>query len=377
MSNGAGMRAIHHDGYDGFLRTEGAWRELAAQLRPPQFFHAYDWYAAFFAHLRPAGEPIGVIELQDAGRCVGLLPYHLRRIRAGGIPAWVLSLPDSPHLIVSDALLAPDLPALAAWRALRRCLARTRLPWHALRLGPVREDSNAMRFAQGLGGAALVRPGGASCYFDATEAYPALNARFAGALRKNVRKGQRRLEQHGPVEFLCIGPGDARLSWAFERFLALEASGWKGERGEGSAIALSDGVSNFYRDLICTPAESLAAEIRLLCVAGEPIAGQFATVCGSTRSVHKIAYDESFEHASPGTVLMAHTVEHSCQDPALTTLSLVTDMPWMRDWATARAALYDVWVPRNRLLGALARTALRVRQRLRPSPPAAGPSPRS
>jgi CelD/BcsL family acetyltransferase involved in cellulose biosynthesis len=370
------MRAIHHRGYDGFLRTEPAWRALAAQLQAPQFFHAYDWYAAFFAHLRPADEPIGVIELQDRERCVGLLPYHLRRTRAAGFPAWVLSLPDSPHLIVSDALLAPDLPARAAWRALRRCLARAHLPWHALCLGPVREDSNAMRFAHGLGRAALVRPRGGSRYFDATEAYAALSARFAGALRKNVRKGQRRLEQHGPVEFLCLKSGDARLPWAFERFLSLEASGWKGERGERSAIALSDGVRNFYRDLTTAPPESLAAEIRLLCVAGEPVAAQFATVCGSTRSVHKIAYDESFEHASPGTVLMAHTIEHSCQDPALTTLSLVTDMPWMRDWAAARAAVYDVWVPRNRALGALARAAVRVRQWLRPAPPAAAP-PRS
>ena len=377
MSGNAGMRAIHHEGYDGFLRSEPAWRALAAQLQTPQFFHAYDWYAAFFAHLKPADEPIGVIELQDGKRCVGLLPYHLRRIRAAGLPAWVLSLPDSPHLIISDALLAPDLPARAAWRALRRCLARARLPWHALRLGPVREDSNALRFARSLGPAALVRPRGGSRYFNATEDYPALNARFAGALRKNVRKGQRRLEQHGPVEFLCIGPGDARLPWAFERFLALEASGWKGERGERSAIALSDAVSRFYRDLISAPPQSLAAEIRLLCVAGEPVAAQFATVCGATRSVHKIAYDETFEHASPGTVLMAHTLEHSCQDPSLATLSLVTDMPWMRDWAAARAAVYDVWVPRNRALGALARAVLRVRQWLRPVPPAAAPPPSS
>ena len=368
MSGNAGMRAIHHDGYDGFLRSEPAWRALAAQLEVPQFFHAYDWYAAFFAHLKPAEEPIGVIALQEGERCVGLLPYHLRRIRAAGVPAWVLSLPDSPHLIVSDLLLAPDLRARAAWCALRRCLARTQLPWHALRLGPVREDSNAMRFARDLGPAALVRPRGGSRYFDATEAYPALSARFAGTLRKNVRKGHRRLEQHGPVEFLSIGPGDARLPWAFERFLALEASGWKGERGARSAIALSDAVHRFYRDLISSPPQSLAAEIRLLCVAGEPVAGQFATVCGATRSVHKIAYDESYEHASPGTVLMAHTLEHTCQDPSLTTLSLVTDMPWMRDWAAARAAVYDVWVPRNRALGALARAALRARQWLLPAP---------
>ena len=356
------MRAIHHAGYDGFLSCERAWRELTAEAHSLRFFNAYDWYAAFFTHLRPADEPLGVIELQHGDRCVGLFPYHRQRIRKGGIELKVLCLPASPHLILADAVLSDTVEARAAIRAIRRCLAQEGIGWHALLLPNVREDSHAMRLAHTLGGRAIVRPAGGSRYFDATRPYAELSGRFAGQLRKNLRKGMKRLEQSGAVEFLCIRSGDARMPWAFEGFLALEASGWKGEAGTGSAIALNEGIASFYRDLIRADGKELRAEINLLCLKGAPIAGQFATVCRSHRSIHKIAYDESFEHASPGTVLMARALEHSCEDEAIESLSLVTDMPWMRDWNASRATVYEVWLPKSALLCFLARAAVHSKQ---------------
>lgn len=353
------MRAIHHPGYGGFLSCERPWRELTAAARSLRFFNAYDWYAAFFTHLQPSAEPLGVIELQQGERCVGLLPYHHRRIRKGGIEIKALCLPASPHLILADAVLSDSLAAGAALGAIRRCLAQHRIGWHALLLPNVREDSHALRLALALGGRAIIQPAGGSRYFDVTQPYEKLSQRFAGQLRKNLRKGVKRLEQSGAVEFLSIRAGDARMPWAFERFLALEASGWKGEAGTGSAIALNEGIASFYRHLVGAESEALRAEVNLLCLDGAPIAGQFATVCRSHRSIHKIAYDESFQHASPGTVLMARALEHSCKDEAIESLSLVTDMPWMRDWNASCAAVYEVWLPKSALLCGLARAAVR------------------
>ena len=364
------MFAVHHAGYEGFLRAERPWRELAATLDAPRFFHAYDWYAAFFAHLHPRETPMGVIELQREGRCVGVFPYLLQRIRRFGLTLRVLTLPESPHLILSDVLLTDSQNAPESLRAIRNCLARARVGWHALRFPRVSEDSHALRFAGGLP-SALVRPGGGSRYFDATEPFAGLSAQFSGRLRKTLKKGRKRLGELGAVEWLSIGPDDVRLPWAFERFLALEASGWKGQEGTGSAIALSRQVQNFYRDLTCASAAGLHIEINLLCLDGRPIAGQFASVCGTQRSIHKIAYDESFQSASPGTALMANTLERSCGEPPVERLSLVTDMPWMRDWNASRAAVYDIWVLKNTLWCALARTVVRIRQTLHPRRPAA------
>lgn len=359
------MLAVHHTGYEGFLRAATAWRELSAAQRPLRFFQTLQWYGAYFAHLRPADAPIGLIELRDEGQCIGLIPYQRQRLRRHGIAVTVLSLPASPQMILSDAVLRHDLEATTGLRAIQRALARDRLSWQALRLGTVPEDSHAMRLAGALGHRAIVRPAGRSRYFDATEPYESLSGRFSGPLRKNLRKGARRLEQLGRIEFLSIGGGDARMPWAFERFLALEASGWKGAGGTRSAIALSAGVEPFYRDLINAEGEALRCEINLLCLEGEPIAAQLATVCAAQRSIHKIAYDESFQHASPGTLLLAHTLERSCRDETIRTLSLVTDMPWMRDWNASYEALYEVWIPRNALLCALARASLGVRGALR------------
>ena len=363
------MRAVHHSGLDGLARAERPWRALAATLGAPRFFHAYDWYAAFFAHLHPADTPMGIIELQHDGQCVGLIPYVQQRVRKAGLTLQVLSLPDSPHLILADALLAETLDAPQSLRAIRACLARAGIGWHALRLARVREDSHALRFARGLPGA-LVRPAGGSRAFDARGPFEPLSAQFAGRLRKTLKKGRKRLGESGALEWLCIGCADARMPWAFERFLALEASGWKGEHGTGSAIALSADVMNFYRQLTAVQSPELRVEIHLLCVAGQPIAGQFASVCGAQRSIHKIAYDESWQHASPGSVLMANTLERSCQQRPIERLSLVTDMPWMQDWNAARETVYDIWIPRHALYSRLARAALRAKALLGAREPA-------
>ena len=368
------MKAIHHPGYEGFLRTEQAWRELSGAARSVRFFNAYEWYAAFFAHLLPPDEPIGVIELQCAGRCVGLFPYHQRRIRRGGLDLTVLCLPASPHLVLADALLADTFEARAALNAIRKCLAQEGLTWHALLLPAVREDSHGMRLGLALGRRAIMRSAGGSRFFDATQPYGTLTGQFAGPLRKNLRKGMKRLEQTGAVEFLSVRGADARMPWAFERFLALEASGWKGEAGAGSAIALRESVTSFYRVLAQADGAELRAEINLLCLDGTPIAGQFATVCRSHRSIHKIAYDESFRHASPGTLLMAHAVQLSCEDETIHSLSLVTDMPWMEDWKASRAAVYEVWIAKSALFAFLARAVLHIRElRTAPRRPSSAP----
>ncbi len=358
------MRAIHHAGYEGFLRAERPWQELSAAVGSPQIFQTYEWYAAFFAHLRPTELPLGVIELQHNGECAGIFPYVLQRIRRFGVTLRVLALPESPHLILADLLLAADLDPSAALRAIRTCLAQAGISWHALRLARVPERSHARRWAARMP-EALVRPGGGSRYFDVAQSYAELSPRFAGRLRKTLKKGHKRLEQSGALEWLCVGSGDARLPWAFEQFLTLESSGWKGRQGTGSAIALSAAATNFYRDLSRAHSPHLRVEIHLLCLDERPIAGQFATVCGAQRTIHKIAYDESWQHASPGSLLMANSIEHSCQQEPIQRLSLVTDMPWMRDWNAAREAVYDIWIPRLAPFSLLARAALRAKALLR------------
>lgn len=352
------MRAVHHAGYAGFLRAERPWRALLAEVGSPRFFQTYEWYAAFFAHLWPHELPFGVIELQRDGECVGVFPYVLQSVRRFGLTLRVLALPESPHWILSDLVLAADLDPRSSLRAICTCLTEAGVRWHALRLARVPEHSHAHRWSAGLPGT-LVRPGGGSRYFDATQSFAELSAQFAGRLRKTLKKGHKRLAQSGAFEWLCVGSGDPRLPWAFEQFLALEASGWKGAQGSGSAIALSGAVTHFYQQLLGAQSPHLRSEIHLLCLADRPIAAQFASVCGTQRSIHKIAYDESWQQASPGSLLMANTLERSCLQGPIQRLSLVTDMPWMRDWNPTRETVYDIWVPRNPLYSLLARAALR------------------
>jgi CelD/BcsL family acetyltransferase involved in cellulose biosynthesis len=350
------------------LQCAASWRELAAARKTVDFYHHYEWYAAYLTHLRPAEGTTGVIELRQEGRCVGIIPYHRQRVVRRGIGIQALALPTHPHMVLADVLLAEDFAGTDWLRAIDRSLAKDGVRWQALLLASVLEDSHAMRLARGLGHGALVRDCGQSRRFDCTLPFAELSRRFAGQLRKNLKTGRKKLEQHGQVELLCVGAGDSRMDRAYEHFLRLEASGWKGQSGTGSAIALQDRLSGFYRDLILADSTGMRAEINLLCLDGEPIAGQFALRCGPRRSVLKIAYDEAYRHASPGTVLMASTLERSCNDPDIESLSLLTDTPWMRDWNPLAVPVHDIWIARSASVRALTRLVVTVERRLRGRP---------
>ena len=132
---------------------------------------------------------------------------------------------------------------------------------------------------------------------------------LAGKQRKELRRRRKRLSELGELQVQSLPEAavDADLDSFIERFLALEAAGWKG--ASGSALASQARDARFFREMIraCHRAGRLQATV--LEVDGRALAMQTMLRSGPTSYAFKMAYDESFSRFSPGVLLVLDLVE--------------------------------------------------------------------
>lgn len=169
--------------------------------------------------------------------------------------------------------------------------------------------------------------------FDCRQSFDTLMAKLSKHFRRNLRSHRRKLDALSGVRFVTIKGADLRAE--MQRFLSLEASGWKGESGSHMAILLRANQPSFFRSLACALDGRVCgdcAEINAIYVGDTCIASQFCLRTGAEYSIPKIAFNEEYRHFGPGQLLLQWTLERCCQDPTVERLNLLTDGPWQRDW---------------------------------------------
>jgi hypothetical protein len=137
---------------------------------------------------------------------------------------------------------------------------------------------------------------------------------FEAALEKKRRKEwarqQRRLAERGRLETRLAEGADG-----VERFLALEAKGWKGARG--TALAADPRRLGFARAMLGAFAVSGRLQIHELALDGSAIAIGVVLRDGARAFYWKTAYDEEFAEFSPGVQLTLALSRRLERDPGL------------------------------------------------------------
>ena len=137
--------------------------------------------------------------------------------------------------------------------------------------------------------------------------------------RKEWGRARRRLEERGRLEFAW---SDNRS--AIEDFLALEAAGWKGERG--TALVAEPNRAAFARAMLAGFASDRRLRIARLSLGGRLIASGVVLRSSGRAFYWKTAFDSAFGEFSPGvqlTLSMSRDLEtepglalaDSCADP--------------------------------------------------------------
>ncbi len=164
-----------------------------------------------------------------------------------------------------------------------------------------------------------------------------------GKRRKEAGRLLRRLQDKGEVAF-SSATSIGQVRNAMEAFLALEAGGWKGERG--TALLCNPVLATFSRAATRRLAGLSKCRIETMSFDGKPIAMGIVLISQGHAAFWKIAFDEAYAAWSPGVQLTLAMARNFAQDPSITLVDscAMPDHPMIDHVWTDRREIIDVLV---------------------------------
>jgi CelD/BcsL family acetyltransferase involved in cellulose biosynthesis len=281
------------------------WEDLAANaLEANPFYEPWILLPALWARGEAGFECVSV---WDDGKLIGLFPFErgssFKRLPVATLTSWRHSayLLCTPLVRAGAAEVAlrallrwavdetsmlelPYLPANGAFDDALRTVAKTVV--------------RTARFSRAL----LVKGSSADAYME-----EAMSAR----LRRQVRRNERRLAAMG-ADTVVVRPGDA-IGDEVERFLALEARGWKGR--QGGALAASAHNLRFGREVLTEAHKRGRLHMVGVNCEGRAIARRVSLLAGEGAYAFKTAYDEDYAAYSPGVLAEAMCLREFHEQP--------------------------------------------------------------
>ena len=316
------------EGVDGFAALAGEWDAVVACGPADQPFARHAWVGAWLDAFAPGGHLTVLVARGPDGRAAGMAP--LLEARRGGLVS--LESPANDHSCRVEWALGGDPGGAvdALWAHLR-----DRMAWDVLVLRDVARDGPT----SSLLAAAAERDGHLVGRWESLRSpYLALGGtgrptRASSKFLANLRRRMRRLEERGAVSYRRVDGGEAEVDAFLARFFALEAAGWKGDRG--TAIARDPRLRTFYRGVARAAAREGWLALRALELDGRPVAMHLGLLHRRVYALPKPAYDEALGACSPGQLLLREVLAE-CEARGLAELDFLgPDMPWKRDWAPA------------------------------------------
>lgn len=278
-----------------------AWEDLAAHALEANPFYEH-WI--LLPALKEQGEEAGFrcVLVWEGERLIGLFPFE-RKLKFRGLPATTLtSWRHSAYLLCTPLVRAGRavecLQALFAWLPTEGAIAEFRyLPcdggFHSALADATRTFACSVVPTAGFSRALLRKSADAESYMQAS---------MSGQLRRQLRRNERRLGERSGFAYRVIGPG-GDIGAEIERFLLLEASGWKGQAG--GALASSDAGRRFGREVLGEAHRRGRLHVVGIDCDGRPVARRVTILAGEGSYAFRTAYDEAYAAYSPGVLAEA------------------------------------------------------------------------
>jgi hypothetical protein len=346
-------------GMEGLERLKVAWCLLLARHSKPRFFHFFEWWRAYLIALDPSPDSMYFVLFHDHDGPIAIVPLKHRTSRFLGFPVRELGFPNHPHMPLQDALYRPGVDVstmLAQW--FTHSDKEADLRWDVARCYGVMAESplascNLGKFEK--------REGQASAYFDCTRPYEEIYRGFSKNLQGNLRKARNRWAKESEGCFLTVTEPE-ELTARFHDLLKVEASGWKGVAGSGTAIGLHSDLKKFYEGLISELSPKGAVRLHCMELRGEVIAANFCLSDHDTLYLLKIAYDEKWSEFSPGSLLCEYVLKEAAANPLVKCVSFVTDMEWHKTWRPDHYEVYNLILFNSTPVGQLCRVGIKMKQ---------------
>lgn len=329
-----------------------AWQQLFEADPCARFYHHPHWYRCIAEHLSPGTLNLGFLYTDNVLQLVLPLCDSSSDCRR--------THPSHDHLSLNDVLVHPtlkdnDAELPDAIQTVLNAVGRNWVDWQVSNVPqfstlirslcaseptlladkPTSSISFFTRSKQSSG-RWLLSPTRYTASFDCSdESCPP-----TGKLRRNLRRLRKQLEETGNLRVDSITDAEA-LPDAYQHFLDIEASGWKGTGESATAIQANPSLTAFYNALLTPQSAGMQPEINLLWRDDQCIAAQFGLRTGTCLSLLKIGYNEEYARFSPGYLLL-ESVLGAAATRGIQTLSLVTSPPWAERWHPDNAPVWQV-----------------------------------
>jgi CelD/BcsL family acetyltransferase involved in cellulose biosynthesis len=276
------------------------WNRLAAGSASP--FLSSEWLCAWWSAYGRGSPTWLLVTDDDDALCAGAL---LQR-RRGRLAAAANVHSGDWDAVSRDGEAQAELwDAVAGLRASR--VALDAMPEHA---GGADVATSALEQA-GYRVFRLARP--SSPYLALPPSWDELIGSVSKGLRSQLGRRRRNLERRGELTFKTE-VGDRAVGAQLERFLRLEAAGWKGRAG--TAIVSDARTQRLYRDFAAGAAAQGWFRLHKLELDGELIAADYGCAFAGAGFLIKTTFDEAYADSSPGLVLRGEVLK-ACIDENL------------------------------------------------------------
>lgn len=283
------------------------WNVLFSSLPQPEPFTRIEWFIAY-ARAFEHRSTLQTLTIRNADGLCGVVPFMKRLTCFGSIPARTLRSLSGKHSCRFDCLASHAQEAAvveSAWECLK-----SDPWWDAIEALDVPDDAVFQKIASLassdgfyvakwptlLSPYLLIPTDGRDPFTHCPPKHRKTRRRIDTALRKLQTRGPITLEASTEVDKPTL-----------ERFIALEAAGWKGSNG--GAIGSSVNTSEFYRQISARLSETGSLLMYTLWCDQQVVAMEYGLVEGTTYFAPKVAYDEQFSSFSPGHILTKLIIE--------------------------------------------------------------------
>lgn len=314
------------NGKQGLLSIKNEWIHLSNRLNIKRYFHVYEWYKSYIYFLEPDEHLIYFIVIYQSEIPIGIFPLKLLKKRYFGITLSILEIPDHDHIDLSDFICSNEFTIKHFEAFINFLNNNAPFSWDCILLPHILPESKTFPLLKQWP-LRTIETIGKSHYLSPKEFTDNLSKNFRG----NLRKARNKLMKSGKVEFKTV-ISSTELQESIEKFLELEASGWKGESGTGTAIKLHNKLIGFYKSLLEDFSANHACYLNFLKIEGNYISGQFCLIVGDTCYILKIGYDESYRKLAPGNLLLEYFLNWCAESKDIKFVSLITGTSWHEDW---------------------------------------------
>ena len=318
---------------------EEAWRDLSARALEANVFAEPAFVVNALRHFARSDRLRLLFVWRDESRdrLIGAIVLEFPRASVGlGVArVWQSNQAGLAALMLDREMAGPALDAFVDWLALQRPKII------GLFLPSLDEAGPTASAVLALG---LRRSAQCHSFGQRSRAVLAPAAKlargFEGYLPKKRLKEwgrqMRRLRERGDVKFR-VASDEA----AVEKFLALEAGGWKG--AQHTALGADAGLAAFTRSMLASLARDGKLAIHLMECDGEAVAIGLMLRSGDRAFYWKTAYDESYAEYSPGLQLTLELSRAQQRDStiAATDSCAIEGHPMIDRLWSARLALVD------------------------------------